>query len=145
VKAIVLSSAAVLLVILANIAMSEDQRSSLVTVQCPPGQDSDQLFKQWQELPSEIRKRIESEIVVGGRLGLSSTGAVQLIGIYNQRDGRGDETKSKRLIHLRQTDLFGQRLFWSILINVDDETYRILFHINEPSENDASWFKLRDR
>jgi hypothetical protein len=119
-----------------------DQRSSLVTVQYPEGQGSDHLLKQWQELPSGIRKKIESEIV-GDRLGLSSTGTVQLIGVYNQPQGK-DEAKPKRLFHLRQTDLFGERLFWSILVNAEEETYRILFHVNERGENDASWLKLRD-
>ena len=124
--------------------MTEDHRSSLVTVQCPRGQDSDQLLKQWQELPSGIRKKIESEIVVGDRLRLSSTGKVQLIGIYNQSEGKGNKAKPKRLFHLRQTDLCGTRLFWEILVNAEDETYRILFHINEPGEREASWLKLRD-
>jgi hypothetical protein len=75
---------------------------------------------------------------MGDRLGLSSTGTVQLIGIYSQ-------AKPKRLFHLRQIDQFGARLFWTILVNAEDETYRILFHINDLGEKDASWLKLRDR
>ncbi|MHB0961385.1 MAG: hypothetical protein ACYC0X_34430 [Pirellulaceae bacterium] len=143
-KLLAMSAAIIWLGALADTAMTQDHRSSLVTVQCPQGQDSDQLLKQWQELPSGIRKKIESEIVAGDRLGLSSTGKVQLIGIYNQPLGKGNKAKPKRLFHLRQMDLFGRRLFWTILVNAEDETYRILFHINEPDEKDASWLKLRD-
>ncbi len=83
-------------------------------------------------------------MVVGDRLGLSSTGVVQLIGIYNQPAEKGGKANAKQMFHLRQTDLFGQRLFWSILVNPKDETYRILFHINENGDYDASWLKLRD-
>jgi hypothetical protein len=144
VKPIALSSLAVLLFILADAATGEDDQS-LVTVECPQGQDGDQLLKQWQKLPARIRKKIESEIVVGKRLGLSSTGTVQLIGVYNQSEGKGDTAKPKRLFHLRQTDLFGARLVWSILVNAEDETYRIVFHINESGDKGASWLKLRDR
>ena len=67
---------------------------------------------------------------------LSSTGTVQLIGIYNQPEGKGNKAKPKRLFHLRQTDLCGTRLLWEILVNGEDETYRILFHINEPGERE---------
>ena len=143
-RRIALSSAVVLLAVLADAAISKDDESPLVTVKCPSAQDRDQVLKQWQQLPVRIRKKIESEIVVGKRLGLSSTGTVQLIGIYDQPKGKGDKEKSKRLFHLRQTDLFGGRLFWSILVNAEDETYKILFHINDVGDRDASWLKLRD-
>jgi hypothetical protein len=133
-----------LLAILAAAAPGEDDRSSLVTVKCPQGQDADQLLKQWQELPAGTRKKIESEIAVGKRLGLSSTGTVQLIGVYHHPVGNGDKAKPTRWFHLRQTDLFGGRLFWSILVNPEDETYRVLFRINEAGDKDASWLKLQD-
>lgn len=140
-KALVSISVAVLLAIVADVATSVDQQSSLVTVECPNGQESRLLAKQWQALPSSIRKKVESEIVVG-RLGLSSTGRVQLIGVYDQQ---GFKTKSMRLFHLRQIDLFGSRLFWSILVNPEEETYRVLFHASPSHENNESWLKLRDK
>ena len=133
----------ILLFVVAYSSQSDkDDKSSLVTVESPSVKNGDQLLKEWQLLPSRIRKKIESEIVVGKRLGLSSTGIVQLIGIYNQPEGEGDKEKTKRLFHLRQTDLFGERLFWSVLVNAEDETYRILFHIKEVGDRDASWLKL---
>jgi hypothetical protein len=136
----------ILLFVIAYSSQSDkDDKSSLVTVESPSVKNGEQLLKEWQLLPSRIRKKIESEIVVGNRLGLSSTGIVQLIGIYNQPEGEGDKAKTKRLFHLRQTDLFGERLFWSVLVNAEDETYRILFHINEVGDRDASWLKLGDR
>lgn len=143
-KPIALSVVVILLAILGDAATGEDDQSSLVTIKTPHGQDGDQLLKQWQQLPARIRKKIASEIVAGKRLGLSSTGTVQLIGVYNHLEGKGDKAKPKRLFHLRQTDLFGSRLFWSILVNAEDQTYRILFHINEVDDKDASWLKLRD-
>ena len=143
-KPIAISCAVILLASFAHPASSKDAESSLVTVQSPPGQDGDQLLKRWQQLPSRIRKRIESEIVVGKRLGLSSTGRVQLIGLYNQLEGEGDKAKPKQLFHVRQTGLFGTRLFWSILVNAEDGTYRILFHINEVGAPDAPWLELQD-
>src|SRR5262245_59396513 len=135
----------ILLFVGAYISQSDkDDKSSLVTVESPSVKKGDQLLKEWQSLPSRIRKKIESEIVVGNRLVLSSTGIVQLIGIYHQPEVAGGNGKTKRLFHLRQTDLFGERLFWSVLVNAEDETYRILFHINEVGDRDTSWLKLGD-
>jgi hypothetical protein len=143
-KPMALSAVVVLLAIFADAATGEGDPSPSVTVKCPPGQDAARLLKQWQELPAEIRRRIESEIFVGNRLGLSSTGTVQLIGVYHQPEVKGDEAKPKRLFQLRQTDLFGERLFWSILVNPEEGTYRILFHANEAGDKDAAWLKLRE-
>jgi hypothetical protein len=122
-------------------SLASDQRStSLVNVKRSPSQ-SKILQQQWDELPEGLRKRIESEIVVG-RLGLSSTGRVELIGVYTQGRGRDDDKKPQRHFHLLQQDLFGSRLFWSTLINPDDATYKVLYHVNEPGEA-SSWRKLR--
>jgi hypothetical protein len=51
----------------------KDDKSSLVTVESPSVKNGDQLLKEWQSLPSRIRKKIESEIVVGNRLRKSAT------------------------------------------------------------------------
>lgn len=113
---------------------------SVITIESPSPQAKARLLKQWQELPEELRKRIVSEVVAGRRLGLSSTGTVELIGVYSQLPGNGDRTKPKRLFHLRQTDLFGGRLFWSVLLDPENETFKILYHINQ--RNDSSWLNL---
>ena len=129
------------LVLFSYAATAEDNQSSLVTVGDPRGQDGETLLKKWQQLSDSQRKKIESEIVVGKRLGLSSTGTVQLIGVYDQPQDNDRKTKPTRLFHLRQTDL-GGRLFWSILVNPEDEAFRILFRINEAPDDEASWLKL---
>ena len=125
----------------------EGEYTGLVTVK---GQDEELLLSQWEQIPVEVRKRIDSTIV-GQRLGLSSTGRVQLIGVYAQQLP-DDEDNPQRLLHLRQADLFGSRLFWSILVDPDKKTYRILFHVNEndginlgdDDEAARMWRKLDD-
>lgn len=114
--------------------------TGIVTVVPPRLQGRDHLLKQWQQLPDRIRKKIGSEIS-GGKLALSAVGQIQLIGIYNQP--KGDKEKPKRFIHLRQT-VFEASLLWSVLVNVEDESYRFLFHVDEVGDKDAPWLKLRD-
>ena len=129
-----------LLAVASGYANGEDDHLSFITVESPSPQAKARLLEQWQGLPKHLRKKVASEIVTGRRLGLSSTGTVQLIGAYTQRTGNGDDGKPKRFFHLRQTDLMGARLFWSVLLNPEDETFKILYHIN-PGK-DSSWLKL---
>ena len=118
----------------------EDRDFSIVTVESPSPQAKARLLERWQNLPRDLRERVAGEIFAGRRLGLSSTGSVQLIGVYTQPTGSGDHGKPKRLFHLRQTDLMGQRLFWSILLDPEGEAFKILYHIS-PGK-DPSWLKL---
>lgn len=137
-KSVVLCSVAIVLALFVDIAVGEDDGFSFVKVQDLSKNERDQLLKQWEELPIEIRKRIDSQCL---QLGLSSTGSVELIAIYVQNIP--GTSKPQRLFHLRQTDLFGSRLLWSILIDADDEKYKVLFDIHQDGD-DSSWLKLRD-
>jgi len=115
-----------------------DARKSFEMVENAPLQrDRDQLLKQWQQLPERLRKTLYH----GGPMGLDGQGHIQLIGVYNQREG--DQEKPQRFFHLRQTGDFGRSLIWSILVNAEDETYRILFDRREVLDGDASWLKLQ--
>lgn len=116
-----------------------DVRKSLEIVKSARLQDPDELLKQWQHLPDQLRK----ELYVGGPLGLSAQGQIQLIGVYNRWEVGGGKNQPKRFFHLRQTDTFGGSLLWSILVNAEDETYRILFHHAKIGDSDGSWLKLQ--
>ena len=119
-----------------------DARRSLEMVKSARLQDRDQLLKEWQQLPERLRNRLQN----GSPLGLSAQGEVRLIGVYNIERvvlKRGDKEEPKRVFHLRQTNVFSGDLIRSILVNVEDETYRILFDANEISDRDASWLKLQ--
>ena len=126
--------------IFTHVVMSMDKRSSFVDVEGSLSQRPTELRKKWEELPAQLRERIDSLCTID--LGLSSTGRIRLIGVYTQ--SLPGVEKPQRLFHLQQNDLFGSRLFWSILVDVEAERYRVLFHINQDLD-ELSWKQIKDR
>jgi hypothetical protein len=55
------------------------------------------------------------------KLGLSSTGTIKVIGKYHLTDDCKLGKKSDEVLHVIQQDLFGDRLFWSCLVNLTQE------------------------
>ncbi len=74
-----------------------------------------------------MKKRISSYLY---GLGMSSTGSLQLIGVYRLTNPSEFGEKGDKVFHLLQQDLFGDRLFWSCLVNVDSEMTRVLYDVN---------------
>lgn len=69
-----------------------------------------------------------------GKLGLSSTGTVKVIGKYHLTEDCKLGKKSDEVLHVIQQDLFGNRLFWSCLVNLTQERIQILYHCNKPDD-----------
>jgi hypothetical protein len=142
VYSVALISCAAWIAIAGDKGSGEEVERSLVTVRCPCPQVRARLLNGWQELPGDLRQKISAEIVTGRRLGLSSTGTVELIGVYTRHAGNGGDTGTNRLFHLRQTDRFGSRLFWSALFDPADETFRVLYHIDTGDDEGSARVKL---
>lgn len=80
----------------------------------------------------QIPEKIKSFIVK--KLGLSSTGSMQIIGSYRlTQDCKLGKDKDK-IVHLIQKDLFGARLFWSCLINVTSGKVQVLYRCQKPDD-----------
>jgi len=98
------------------------------------GSDASNIQNQWASLPDDMRDLIESRCL---KLGLSSTGRIELVDVYQQIENN----KTRRYFHFVQKEV-GARLFWSILIDPDAERYRVLFDINERPTGHSQWQKL---
>lgn len=88
-------------------------------------QSPEKLSAQWEALSPEQRKTISDYLV--GRLGLSDTGGIQLSGVYQQATNAHPK---KVVFHFQQFDLLGSRLFWSVLIDPEEQSAQLLYHIN---------------
>lgn len=99
--------------------------TELVSLEQSPSQSVRARAKAWEDIPEEKRERIQDYLRM--KLGLSSTGHVQLTGVYRVNP-RGE---SQRLVHLQQLDLMGARLYWSVLVDPDAMSARVLHHIDE--------------
>jgi hypothetical protein len=81
-------------------------------------QSANKLTASWKALGTDQRDMIQRYLF---SLGVSSTGVIQLIGVY------GDDA-SGALLHFQQLDLYGNRLFWSVLVDPDDISARVIYH-----------------
>ena len=81
-------------------------------------QSENKLTASWKALGTDQRDMIQGYLF---SLGVSSTGVIQLIGVYGD-DGSG------ALLHFQQLDLYGSRLFWSVLVDPDDMSARVIYH-----------------
>ena len=80
----------------------------------------------------EIPEGIESFLI--GKLGLSSTGSLQVIGNYLLTHDSKLGVKSDKVMHIIQQDLLGGRLFWSCLVNVTQSKVQILYRCQAPDK-----------
>lgn len=69
-----------------------------------------------------------------GKFGLSSTGEIKVIGNYKLTQNSDLGKKSDEVIHLIQQDLFGDRLFWSCLLNVTQGKVQVLYLTSNPND-----------
>lgn len=93
-------------------------------------QSREVLLEHWKRFPIEKRKEIVQFLFM--RLGLSSTGGIRLIGVYQNRYVEDKRAQDKRILHFQQLDLFEGRLFWSVLVYPEESTARLLYHVNRP-------------
>lgn len=93
-----------------------------------PWQSKAALTSAWQALPDAKRKAIERHL---GRMGLSSTGTIQLLGVYRD-EGTGP------VLHFQQVDLFGSRLLWIVLVDTTRLSARTIYHVH-PEQASAGW------
>jgi hypothetical protein len=115
--------------LLATVAYAGQGTSTgLISFELPPAQSKKDLADRWEKISAEKRKQIESYLMMG--LGLSSTGAIYLTGVYDQGTGAKDDNKNM-LFQFQHLDLEGSRLFWTALVNPEASTVRVLFHLNE--------------
>lgn len=98
-------------------------------------QSSEHLQKMWREIPEDKRKAIQSYLLMD--LGLSSTGFIQLLGVYRSE-------KSKSLLHFQQLDQHGSRLLWSALVDFRTMSARVLYH-NDPSKISSAFVPMPER
>jgi hypothetical protein len=80
-------------------------------------------------LPEKTRKGLESAMWIPGSLGLSSTGRIELVGVYSHWGSEKREGDSL-IYHLTQTDLNDSRLVWSILFDSQNGKVQILYDVN---------------
>lgn len=93
----------------------------MLSFEAHASQSKARLEASWKALDDEQRTAIQDYLL---RLGLSSTGAIQLVGVY-QDDALGT------IMHFQQLDLLGHRLFWSVLIDPSPLSARVLYHVDE--------------
>ena len=89
--------------------------------------------KAWQKIDNDTKQKIEHYLMM--ELGLSSTGKIELIGNYSLTEDDDFGKQGQQVLHFIQRDLFGSRLFWSCLINVDNYNTRLLYHVNIDTTN----------
>lgn len=98
-----------------------------ISFEAPEFQSKDALVARCHELSPAKRERIETYLL--NRLGVSSTGRIQLIGAYQQPHA-GDET-GRSFLHFQQVDLMGTRLAWSALVDPEALKVLVLYHLDE--------------
>ena len=91
--------------------------------------------KAWMKRPIELRKKVEHFLLMD--MGLSSTGGINLIGVYYHNGPAANQ----QTFHFQQVDLGGERLFWSVLISPDTMQARILYNVSE-TKTKAEWVKI---
>lgn len=127
----------------ANAPTSEPQ-SSFISVGGSIFQSKEFLASAWNAVPASRRNAIEAYL--GGQLGVSSTGTIHLMGVYREPYSGSEQGNGLhlRLLHFQQLDLDGTRLFWSVLIDPDDATARVLYH-PEGSKISAKFIPLAQK
>ena len=88
----------------------------------------------WEKLAPSQRKRIEGFLRM--KLGLSSTGTIELIGSYKTIEEKDFSQHGDLIFHFIQKDLFGDRLFWSTLINSTNNKSLLIYHCAPGSSKD---------
>ncbi|HEY6154719.1 MAG TPA: hypothetical protein VIW07_13345 [Candidatus Udaeobacter sp.] len=104
------------------IAAESDNADSLISFGTSSQQSEASLRDSWMKTPVEVRRKLSHFLL---DMGLSSTGAIRLIGVYI------GPRKNQQMFHFQQLDLFGSRLFWSILVSPDTMQARVLYHVDE--------------
>jgi hypothetical protein len=89
---------------------------------------SAKIKRTWSQMPSDMKRRVLRYL--RGDLGLSSTGKVELIGSYRLTEQSDFGKEGDQVFHFLQKDLFGERPFWSCLINVDSALTKVLYDDN---------------
>jgi len=104
--------------------------NDIISFEKPELPDWRVLQRAWEAIDPSVRSDIETYLLV--RLGLSSTGTTSLIGVYSLsgHDALGPE--GSKVLHFVQRDLFGERLFWSCLVNPQNRKVRILYQCADP-------------
>lgn len=81
-------------------------------------QSKKKIASAWNAIAEDRRDTIQAYLF---SLGLSSTGVIQLIGVYH-------DNASGALFHFQQLDLHGTRLFWSVLVDPTEMSARVIYH-----------------
>lgn len=81
--------------------------------------------KKWNSVDPNLEKKIGEWVLA--RLGFSSTGNVYIAGSYRITHKSKFSNVNDRILHLVHKDLFGARLLWTCLINIDNKKYKILY------------------
>lgn len=92
----------------------------------------------WPGKSLDAKKRIRQYLY---SLGISSTGHVQLIGTYRLTEDSKFGEEGDLVFHFLQRDLFGARLFWSCLVNVDSELTSVLYDVQQ-DKNELPYVRL---
>ena len=103
------------------------QSTSLTTVEPHGSQTVEKRANAWKEVGAEKRKIIESYLM--RELGFSSTAHTQLLGVY-RHEQQNESSEAGLLLHIQQLDLMGARLFWSVLVDPDAMSVRVLYHVD---------------
>lgn len=110
----------VFLLALAGCARAEETRYAAELISFEPSvfQSEDKLAASWKAIDQDRSDIIHRYLFA---LGVSSTGVIQLIGAYGT-DGSG------ALLQFQQIDLYGTRLVWSVLVDPDAMSARVIYH-----------------
>jgi hypothetical protein len=94
------------------------QAHALVSIGPGVFQSTENIAASWMTIADNRRDAIQQYLL---SLGLSSTGRIQLIGVYRAE-------ASGSLLHFQQFDLHGSRLFWSVLVDPESMSGKIVYH-----------------
>ena len=99
--------------------------SSMVSLDQPLIQSTERIASEWKQIDESQQKQIQNYLL---GLGLSSTGTIHLIGIF--------DVDNRKVMQFQQFDLHGTRLVWSVLVDPATMSSRIIFDTRETRISD---------
>ena len=119
----------------ANAVLGADQQASII--RCT---DADSK-SEWERVAVDKRCDIEKHLLTS--YGLSSTGQIELSGVYRLTHSDAIGAKGDVVALFTQEDLFGDRLFWICLVNLTKQESRLLYRVGGKDVGEVIRFQQR--
>lgn len=94
--------------------------------------ESESVWRKWEQIDPEVRKSVEGHLIT--RSGLSSTGKIKMTGIYRIYQSGQFGEKGDTIALIQQDDLFSDRLFWILLVNITKMESHVVYSLGGNEE-----------